>query len=108
MNNTVLVKGGYLMRSVSMSGSTLALVGDLNATVSLEIVAPPGMQKVTFNGQNLSVKKSTYNTLLVTKSVSLPAVTLPELNSITWVRSACQSVGRHCLTSITEIGELAS
>jgi hypothetical protein len=71
------------------------------------VFAPASASKVTFNGQNLSVKKSAYGTLLASKAVSLPAVTLPELQSITWV---CPPFGLH-LAAIaynpTESGGLA-
>ena len=82
----ILVKGGYLLRSLDTSGGTLSLVGDLNSTASFEIIAPAAAaKKVTFNGDNLSLTKTKYGTQLATKNALLPAVTLPDLQSITWV-----------------------
>jgi hypothetical protein len=83
--DTVLVKGGYLIRSVDLKSGTLSISGDLNSTTSFEIIAPPAATKVSFNGQNLSVKKTKYGTLLATKNSIIPAATLPNLKSITWV-----------------------
>lgn len=92
--NPVLVKGGYFLRSVDISGSTLALRGDLNSTSSFEIIAPAAQSKtVTFNGARLETKKTSYGTVIATKSVTLPAVTLPNLSAITWVR-ACVAFRR--------------
>ncbi|CAK5270671.1 unnamed protein product [Mycena citricolor] len=49
-NDTLLVGGPYLLRTATISGSTLALVGDLNATVPLTVFGPPGVKHVTWNG----------------------------------------------------------
>ncbi|KAJ6510194.1 glycoside hydrolase family 35 protein [Mycena vitilis] len=84
--NPILVKGGYLLRSVSTSGSTLALTGDLNSTapVSFEIIAPATFQSAMFNGAKLSLTKTRYGTLTAQKTATLPAVTLPNLSALKW------------------------
>jgi hypothetical protein len=83
--NPIIVKGGYLLRSASVSGSTIALTGDLNSTASFEVIAPSASTKVTFNGASLSTKKSAYGTLLTaSRTPKLPAVTLPNLETLTW------------------------
>lgn len=84
--NPIIVKGGYLIRSVSINGANLALIGDLNSTANFEIIAPAAQSKaVTFNGGPLSLKKTSYGTLTATRAASLPAVTLPNLSALTWV-----------------------
>lgn len=84
--NPIIVKGGYLLRSVSVDGSSLALVGDLNSTANFEIVAPAAQShSVTFNASPLSITKTSYGTLTASKAPSLPAVTLPTLSALTWV-----------------------
>ncbi len=50
-NETVLVGGPYLVRNASISGSELALRGDLNASVMLTVIAPPTVRAITWNGQ---------------------------------------------------------
>ncbi|KAF8204850.1 glycoside hydrolase family 35 protein [Pholiota molesta] len=83
--NPIIVKGGYLLRSVSVDGSSLALVGDLNSTANFEIVAPAAQShSVTFNASPLSMIKTSYGTLTASKVPSLPAVTLPTLSALTW------------------------
>lgn len=52
-NETVLVGGPYLVRNASISGSELALRGDLNASVMLTVVAPPTVKTITWNGQRV-------------------------------------------------------
>jgi hypothetical protein len=79
--NTVLVKGGCPVRSINLPSGTVALTGDLNATAAFEVYVQATAQKVTFNGQTLNVTKSAYGTLLASKTASLPALTLPNLQS---------------------------
>ncbi|KDR83515.1 hypothetical protein GALMADRAFT_56290 [Galerina marginata CBS 339.88] len=83
--NPIIVKGGYLMRTVNVKGSTLALTGDLNNTSNFEIIAPAAQSKsITFNGAALTVAKTSYGTLTAKKTVSLPDASLPHLPSISW------------------------
>ncbi|KAG6830620.1 hypothetical protein H0H92_015712 [Tricholoma furcatifolium] len=83
--NPIIVKGGYLLRSVAIEGSTLAIQGDLNSTATFEIIAPSASSKsVTFNGQALKLGKTAQGTLTATQTASLPSVDLPNLSSLTW------------------------
>lgn len=49
-NKTVLVGGPYLVRNATISGSTLAIRGDLNGSITLTVIAPPEFSRVTWNG----------------------------------------------------------
>ena len=53
-NTTVLVGGPYLVRNATISDGTLALRGDLNASVRLTVFAPSDVVAVTWNGQSVS------------------------------------------------------
>ena len=53
-NSTVLVGGPYLVRNATISGSELALRGDLNASVTLTVIAPPSVRSITWNGQRVT------------------------------------------------------
>ncbi|CAK5271692.1 unnamed protein product [Mycena citricolor] len=62
-NSTLLVGGPYLVRTAAISGSTLALVGDLNATsssssstVPLSLIVPPSIKSITWNGAAVAVQ----------------------------------------------------
>jgi hypothetical protein len=51
-NSTVLVGGPQLVRNASIGADgTLALHGDLNASVTLQVIGPPRMTTVTWNGK---------------------------------------------------------
>ena len=55
-NETVLVGGPYLVRNATIEGRTLALRGDLNASVPLTVIAPPAVREVTWNGARVDVR----------------------------------------------------
>ncbi|KAH0828009.1 glycoside hydrolase family 35 protein [Lanmaoa asiatica] len=83
--NPILIKGGYLIRSVQISGRTLEITGDLNSTTSFEIIAPAeSSREVTFNGEPLALETTSYGTLTSSKCLSLPSIQLPDLESLTW------------------------
>ncbi|KAK0200111.1 glycoside hydrolase family 35 protein [Desarmillaria ectypa] len=63
-NHSVLVGGPYLVRSASISGTELALKGDLNSSTSLTIIAPAVISSVTWNGVALSVNASSSLTVI--------------------------------------------
>ncbi|KAF9008853.1 glycoside hydrolase family 35 protein [Cyathus striatus] len=85
-DDPIIVKGGYLLRSVSESDGTLSINGDLNATASFEIIAPRDASKVvTFNGQRLSLSATDHGSLKANAiKANLPAVSLPDLPSLKW------------------------
>ncbi len=55
-NTTALVGGPYLVRNATLNAGTLALRGDLNASVPLTIIAPPEAKHVTWNGEHVAVQ----------------------------------------------------
>ncbi|KAJ7612991.1 glycoside hydrolase family 35 protein [Roridomyces roridus] len=96
-NETVLVGGPYLVRNATISGSTLALTGDLNVTAPLTVIAPPAIKSVTWNGASVKVSAGVSATGGLTgsltprsavRSVKVPTLTgwrfndsLPEIQS---------------------------
>jgi len=53
-NSTVLVGGPHLVRNASLGeDGTLVLHGDLNASVTLQVIGPPHMTSVTWNGESV-------------------------------------------------------
>ncbi|KAL0954023.1 hypothetical protein HGRIS_005178 [Hohenbuehelia grisea] len=79
-NQTVLVGGPYLIRSASIAGDTLQLVGDLNGTTSVEFIAPANVQRLSWNGKSVSTAKTTRGSLAGSLIVAQPAITLPVLS----------------------------
>ncbi|KAG1721261.1 glycoside hydrolase family 35 protein [Suillus paluster] len=53
-NTSILVGGPYLVRNATITGSTLALRGDLNESVRLSVIAPDDVETVTWNGIPIS------------------------------------------------------
>jgi len=96
-NDTVLVGGPYLVRNATVQGSELRLVGDLNTSVPLTIIAPPNVKSVSWNGASVSdiqasasssVRKGQLKMKLSAQSVKLPTLSnwkfadsLPEVKS---------------------------
>lgn len=51
-NSTILVGGPHLVRNATLGeDGTLALHGDLNASITLQVIGPPHMASVTWNGE---------------------------------------------------------
>ena len=82
---TVLVQGGYLVRTAAARGSTLALTGDTSAAGGLAVWAPPAVRSVTWNGQPVGVTRGTDGALRGQLG-GPPPVTLPALSG--WKFSA--------------------
>lgn len=81
---SVFVFGPYLVRNATLSGNTLALRGDLNATTTLDIVAPKAVRRVTWNGKDVPVRATDIGTIRGTVKFSVAAPKLPSLKSVQW------------------------
>ncbi|KAI0738816.1 glycoside hydrolase superfamily [Daedaleopsis nitida] len=81
-NTTALVSGPYLVRNATLSrDGTLALRGDLNASVPLTIIAPPSVTSVTWNGEGVRVQNHGRGVLSgrLVKRANVRDVNVPEL-----------------------------
>ncbi|KAG7096341.1 hypothetical protein E1B28_003785 [Marasmius oreades] len=96
---SVLLTGPYLVRSASVKGSTLDLVGDTNATepTTVEIFAPTSFKAVTWNGNPVKVKETELGTLkgVLNPPENLKTAKLPVLEELEWA----------CADSLPELGE---
>ncbi|KIY43874.1 glycoside hydrolase family 35 protein [Fistulina hepatica ATCC 64428] len=54
-NDAILVGGPYLVRNASISGSTLALCGDLEESAMLTVIGPKKITHITWNDQDVSL-----------------------------------------------------
>lgn len=53
--SSLIIKGGYLMRSASISSNNVYLTGDINATTTVEVIAgAPANAKLYFNGKTIT------------------------------------------------------
>ncbi|KAK3072346.1 hypothetical protein LTR53_006996 [Teratosphaeriaceae sp. CCFEE 6253] len=100
LNETILVKGPYLIRTASVENGIIALTGDYNGTSDLEIFAPAGSRgtswsdgayshhswggssnrKVTFNGKAIGVRSTRYGSLI--GSLSAPNATIDTVQAL--------------------------
>ncbi|KZT69507.1 glycoside hydrolase family 35 protein [Daedalea quercina L-15889] len=82
-NETVLIGGPYLVRNASISGSTLALRGDLNQSVMLTVVAPEDVTSVSWNGEEVQTSSLTSSGGILSGylelSTSLSSISVPSL-----------------------------
>lgn len=81
---SVIVAGPYLVRNATITSSTLSLVGDVNATTTLTVLAAPTtVSSVTWNGAPVKISKSSVG---LTGSISGPVskINLPSLQSSSW------------------------
>ncbi|KAJ3728073.1 galactose-binding domain-like protein [Lentinula guzmanii] len=89
-NETVLVGGPYLVRSAVVSGTELALRGDLNATnglqgTSLTLIAPSSVQSLTWNGERVSLDTNSKSKIRTGKISSTQVfIQVPDLEEIGW------------------------
>ncbi|KAG9113373.1 hypothetical protein FRC07_007781, partial [Ceratobasidium sp. 392] len=83
---SVLVFGPYLVRNATISGSTLAIVGDSRSgvTTDLEVLAPVSVKSVTWNDRNIKVSKTSTGTLKGSIVVEDLAPKLPSLKTLEW------------------------
>ncbi|CRG86364.1 hypothetical protein PISL3812_03370 [Talaromyces islandicus] len=83
--NHVLVKGGYLMRSATIMGTKLDLIGDINATTTIEVIsAPTTIESVSFNGLTLPVSKTNIGSSTFTVEYTAPSINIPSISRLKW------------------------
>ena len=84
-SSAIILKAGYLTRTAKVNGDTLAVTGDLNATTPIEVIgAPSSVNKVTFNGKDVSVEASKAGALSGTIELPKVDISLPKLNELEW------------------------
>ncbi|KAF1950709.1 hypothetical protein CC80DRAFT_482347 [Byssothecium circinans] len=85
-SSDLIVKAGYLIRSASISGDKINLVGDINATTTIDIVggAHQDITAFTFNAQPIDAKLDRNGFLSGTVPFTAPEIKLPDLKSLSW------------------------
>jgi hypothetical protein len=87
-NDSILVGGPYLVRSAEISGTRLALRGDLKTDVRLIVIAPRSVRSITWNGQQISIDAARSSSLtysggfvgqLSARKVSVAGISVPKL-----------------------------
>ncbi|KOG33398.1 glycoside hydrolase family 35 protein [Streptomyces resistomycificus] len=81
-SGTVLVYGPSLVRGVTVRGDTAHLTGDTAGETGLEVWAPRGVGRVTWNGRPVRTRLSVTNSLLAEQVVpGVGPLTLPAIDS---------------------------
>jgi beta-galactosidase GanA len=76
----VLIRGPELVRSAATSRGTLALTGDTAGSTLLEVIAPPAIGAITWNGHSVGLTRNTDRSLAGALAGPAP-VTLPALTN---------------------------
>lgn len=85
----LLVHSPALPRGAQRQGDGLALQGDTAADSLLRVWAPPGIQRLQWNGQELALAASPDGSLRARQPLPGPAaVRLPDLPTLPWLRHA--------------------
>ncbi|CRK44913.1 hypothetical protein BN1723_006369 [Verticillium longisporum] len=82
----VIVKAGYLVRTVSIDGSSLSFVGDVNATTPIEVIggAPTSLKALEFNGKALDFEQDDSGVVSAVIEFETPGIKLPCLSRLKW------------------------
>ncbi|QKX57235.1 uncharacterized protein TRUGW13939_04343 [Talaromyces rugulosus] len=81
----VLVGGGYLMRSAKIVGTKLDLIGDINATTTIEVIsAPTVIKSISFNGLAYPISKTNLGSSTITVKYTSPGIKIPNISELEW------------------------
>lgn len=84
--SSIIARGGYLLRTVSIVSNSLSISGDLDETTAIEIIggAPENCSSLLFNGQELAIATNAYGVITGRIVYDAPAVSLPNLTDLEW------------------------
>jgi len=85
-DGSLVANAGYLLRNATLEGSTLNIIGDLNATTTLEVLSgATNFTTMNFNGKPLTFKRDTTNNLVSAKlTYTEPMISLPDFANYPW------------------------
>lgn len=82
---SVIINGAYLVRSLSIQGSTLSIQADFNRSTPFEVIgAPEKTTKLVLNGKQTRYQKSNLGNWIAEFNFKTPAVTVPDLSKLDW------------------------
>lgn len=83
--NSIIVHGGYLVRTSYVQGSQLHIAADWNSTTALEVIGAPKPAKTLYiNGQQVAYEVDTNGIWLATIQYQAPQLNLPDLVEADW------------------------
>ncbi|KAH8708643.1 glycoside hydrolase superfamily [Phaeosphaeriaceae sp. PMI808] len=81
VDQSVLVQGPYLVRSVTIEGDVLALKGDILNTTAIEVFTRKSVASLSWNGKKLHTTRTEYGSLKATVVAFNGTIKLPSLNN---------------------------
>lgn len=86
VDGAAIINGPYLMRNASVDGGCVELVGDINATTTVEVIggAPDHLTTLKFNGESLNFKTDSAGAASATVELKNPGVVAPDLSKAKW------------------------
>ncbi|KAL9034838.1 MAG: hypothetical protein Q9214_006861, partial [Letrouitia sp. 1 TL-2023] len=84
--SSIIIKAGYLVRTVSLKDRTLAITGDINRTTTVEVIggAPVGCSILDFNGESLTTTRNSYGVMSGVVDFKPPNFALPYFVGLEW------------------------
>jgi Beta-galactosidase jelly roll domain/Beta-galactosidase, domain 3 len=83
--NSIIVHGGYLIRTSYLQGSQLHVTADFNVTTALEVIgAPEAANSLYVNGQEVSHEVDPNGIWLAIINYQAPELNLPDLEKADW------------------------
>ncbi|KAF2676592.1 glycoside hydrolase family 35 protein [Lentithecium fluviatile CBS 122367] len=85
-SSDLIVSVGYLLRSATIADGKINLIGDINATTTIEVIggAHESITGLTFNGADVPTTLDRNGFLSGTLDFSTPRVSLPAMSSLQW------------------------
>ncbi|OAK98171.1 hypothetical protein IQ06DRAFT_327640 [Phaeosphaeriaceae sp. SRC1lsM3a] len=81
VDQSVLVQGPYLVRSVSLDGETISLTGDIVNTTHIEVFACASAKTLSWNGKEIETSRTAYGGLKASIEAFDGKIQLPSLDS---------------------------
>lgn len=84
-SSSVIIKGGYLLRTASITEGTLHLTGDINSMSPLTVIgASSPITTLKFNNVSIPTTTNSQGLLCATILFNTPDLTLPALTELNW------------------------
>lgn len=82
---SVIVRGGYLIRTATLHGRTLSLTADFNSTTDIEIIGVPNCaKKLVINGRQVSHETNDAGSWTHQVRLPSPKLNLPDFKTLQW------------------------
>jgi len=84
-SSSVIVNGGYLVRSARIAGDTLSFRADFNTSTVFEVIAVPhGISKLQINGAAVPYATDDAGSWVTNISIPSPRLYVPDLKALNW------------------------